>query len=113
MSNLYDTISVLCHNSGMSVSGMAQNIGISKSALSELKSGRSKALSAKSMQKIADYFNVSVDYLLGNEEKQPDVLDQVDLAFYGEYKELDEQEKDVVREMVRQLRRRREEKGSK
>ena len=65
------------------------------------------------MQKIADYFNVSVDYLLGNEEKQPDVLDQVDLAFYGEYKELDEQEKDVVREMVRQLRRRREEKGSK
>lgn len=36
-----------------------------------------------------------------------DVLDEVDVAFYGEFKELDDDDKETVREMVRVMRQRR------
>lgn len=38
---------------------------------------------------------------------EQDILDEVDIAFYGEYKELSDDEKDVVRDMVRVMRERR------
>ena len=38
---------------------------------------------------------------------KPDVLDEVDIAFYGEYKELSEDDKDTIRDMVRVMRERR------
>ena len=37
----------------------------------------------------------------------PSSLDQVDVAFYGDYKELDEKDKETVRDMVRIMRERR------
>lgn len=40
-------------------------------------------------------------------KKQADVLDNVDLAFYGDYKELDEDDKETIRDMVRIMRERR------
>ena len=36
-----------------------------------------------------------------------DVLDQVDVAFYGDFKELNDEEKEAVRDMVRLMRQRR------
>lgn len=113
MSNLYNSIEEQCHSRGVSITQMCKDCGISRASLTDLKMGRIKMLGADKLNKIAAYFGTSVDQLLGNEAPRQDVLDQVDIAFYGEYKELDEQEKDVVREMVRQLRRRREEKEKK
>lgn len=46
---------------------VAKATGISTSTLSEWKNG-SYTPKADKLQKIADYFNVTVDYLLGNEE---------------------------------------------
>ena len=43
----------------------------------------------------------------GQQERQPDVLEQVDVAFYGDFKELNEEEKKAVRDMVRLMRERR------
>ena len=42
-------------------------------------------------------------------EGNPDAvnLDQVDVAFYGEFKELSEEDKETVRDMVRIMRERR------
>lgn len=48
---------------------MCRETNISRSVLSELKSGRTKQLSAKYLPVVADYLDVSVGYLLGNEEK--------------------------------------------
>ena len=42
---------------------------MSKGTLTDLKMGRQKSLSAEKAQKIAAYFDVSVGYLLGEEEK--------------------------------------------
>ena len=33
-----------------------------------------------------------------------DILDEVDIAFYGDFKELDEEQKESVRNMVRLMR---------
>lgn len=47
---------------------MCTDIGISKGLLTDLKMGRRTGVSAVTAQKIAAYFDVSVGYLLGEEE---------------------------------------------
>ena len=64
--------------------------------------GRKKGVSAETAQRLASYFGVTVAYLLGQD--QGDILDQVDVAFYGEFKELNDEEKQAVRDMVRLMR---------
>jgi transcriptional regulator with XRE-family HTH domain len=108
MCNLYERIKTACGRKGISVSAMCLNLGMSKSVMSDLKSGRKKTLSADTLDRIARYLQTSVDYLLGNEAEQPDILDQVDVAFYGDFKELTPEQKEAVRDMVRAMRARRE-----
>lgn len=69
MGSLYETIISLCEEKGIKGGKMCTDIGISKGTLTDLKMGRQKSLSAETAQKIASYFNVSVGYLLGEEEK--------------------------------------------
>ena len=69
MGNLYDTILELCESRGIKGGKMCTDIGISKGLLTDLKMGRRTGVSAVTAQKIASYFNVSVGYLLGEEEK--------------------------------------------
>ena len=40
-------------------------------------------------------------------DHKKDILDEVDVAFYGDFKELDEAQKEAVRDMVRLMRQRR------
>ena len=69
MGNLYDTILTLCESRGIKGGKMCTDIGISKGLLTDLKMGRRTGVSAVTAQKIAAYFDVSVGYLLGEEEK--------------------------------------------
>jgi len=103
MGNLYETIQGLCAQKGIRPGKLCQDLGLSRGLMTDLKMGRKKGVSAQTAQKIAGYFGVSVGMLLGEE----DVLDQVDVAFYGEYQELDEEQKAAVRDMVRAMRLRR------
>ena len=77
MLNLYERIELLCRENGTTVSKMCIEIGISKSTMSELKHGRTQTLSAKTLSKIADYFGVSVDYLMtGKNSSNIKVVDE-------------------------------------
>ena len=105
MGNLYETISALCQQQGIRPGRLCDELGISRGLMTDLKMGRKKSVSAETAQRIASYFGVSVAYLLG--QKEADVLEQVDVAFYGEYKELNEEQKQTVRDMVRLMRQRR------
>lgn len=72
MCTLYERIQALCNSKGVSGSRMCLDLGLSKSTLSDIKSGRKKGVSTATAAKIASYFGVSVDYLLGEEtEKTP------------------------------------------
>ena len=106
MCNLYDRIKAACADRGITVSAMCLQLGMSKSVMSDLHAGRKKTLSSQTLARIAEFLQVSTDSLLGN--PQPDILADVDVAFYGEFKELDESQKEVIRDMVRLMRRRNE-----
>lgn len=105
MDNLYGRINELCEQQNIRPGRLCDELGLSRGLMTDLKMGRKKSVSAQTAQKIAAYFGVSVGYLLG--EAEPDILEQVDVAFYGEYKELNEDEKETVRDMVRLMRQRR------
>ena len=69
MCTLHSRIIELCKEKGISGSRMCLDLGMSKSTLSDLKSGRKKSFTADTAHKIASYLGVSVAYLLGEEEK--------------------------------------------
>jgi transcriptional regulator with XRE-family HTH domain len=67
---LYERINALCKAKGVSGSRMCLDLGLSKSTMSDLKSGRIKGISVPTAQKIAGYFGITVDELHGKEDKK-------------------------------------------
>ena len=113
MANLYESILQLCERNGIRPGRLCDELGISRGLMTDLKMGRKKGVNAETAQKIASYFGVSVGYLLGiggNETAQGSEsvnMDQVDVAFYVDFKELSDEDKETVRDMVRIMRERR------
>ena len=70
MGTLYEKIISLCEEKGIKGGKMCTDIGMSKGILTDLKMGRQSGVSTANAQKIANYFNVSVGYLLGEEEEK-------------------------------------------
>ena len=62
----------LCIKNGTSPNAVAKNLNISSGAVTKWKNGTKP--NDVTLNKIADFFNVSVDYLLGN-ETQPQVIE--------------------------------------
>lgn len=71
MCNLYERIEQLCKNKGISVTKMCREAGVPRANLTELKMGRQQSIGAVAIAKIADYFNVTSDYLVTGKEKAP------------------------------------------
>lgn len=65
MSELYDRINQICKARGTNVTALCKDAGVSRATLSELKAGRTKALSIETVQKLADNLQVSLNFLLG------------------------------------------------
>ena len=70
MGNLYESITALCAKNGIKPGKMCADIGISRGLITDLKMGRKSDITSATAQKIASYFNVSVGYLLGEEEEK-------------------------------------------
>lgn len=68
MYNLYENIHALCKERKITPGGLCGELGFRRSVLSDLKNGRKKSLDTTTLIKIAEYFGVSVDYLLTGEE---------------------------------------------
>ncbi|MEE0801076.1 MAG: helix-turn-helix transcriptional regulator [Gemmiger sp.] len=105
---MYSIFERLLAEHGTTAYRVAKETGISTATLTDWKKGRSTPKVDK-LQKIADYFGVSLDYLCGktDEPNPPDLLDEIDVGFYGEYRELSEDDKEAVRDFVRVMRERR------
>nr|WP_319488505.1 helix-turn-helix transcriptional regulator [uncultured Caproiciproducens sp.] len=78
MLSLYEKIESLCKIRGVNITEMCKNSGASRGSLTDLKMGRKKTLTAETLAKIAEYFNVSIDYLMGNEQKETPTLTNKD-----------------------------------
>lgn len=72
MCDLYNRLSSLCNQMGVSGAKMCRDCGISKSLMSDLKFGRRDTIASDTANRLAKYFGVTVDYILnGEKEKAP------------------------------------------
>lgn len=65
MSTIIETIDRLCEERRIKGSKLCDDLGISRSTLTELRKGRAKSLNIKKATLIANYFDVPLAYLLG------------------------------------------------
>lgn len=100
---------------GMSKAEFYEESGISSASYSQWNTGKYNPSRTK-LQKAAIVLNLDLDYLCygcNDKEKTPtvsgerDILDEVDIAFYGGYKELSEDDQKTIRDMVQLMRARR------
>ena len=110
----FDIFNDLCKMRGISCKRAAEEIGLSNSITTKWKKTGATP-GGDTLQKIASYFGVTTDFLL-DKEKAPTVSDEridmsdIDVAFYGDYKELSDDDKATIRDLVRIMRQRRENK---
>lgn len=72
MANLYENIEKLCKQRGVNVTTMCKESGASRGSLTDLKNGRKQTLKYETLDKIASYFETSVDALVsGNQKENP------------------------------------------
>lgn len=103
MSILYERLFALCQERGITAYRMCKDTGVQPSVMTDLKMGRRQTVKAETAAKIAAYFGVSVDYLLGNEEKEKPTAvkavsdEELKLALFGDATVSDEDFEDVKR----------------
>lgn len=64
----YEIIIDLCKKNNLAVTALEKELGFGRGSIGKLKSGKT---SADRLQKIANYFNVSFNYLLTGENDKP------------------------------------------
>ena len=78
MSELYERISNLCAARGIKVAGLCKATGIQQSVFSDLKMGRQSGLSAKNMVKVANFFEISTEELMGIKKEPVTASDELE-----------------------------------
>lgn len=79
---MYEIFLMLLNERGLKTSDVAKATGLNQTFFSDWKSGKSKRPNVINLQKVADFFGVSVDYLMTGKEPT------VENAFGAEYAEL-------------------------
>ena len=72
---MYEIFEQLLRKHDLSAYKVSKMTGVTQSTLSDWKRGRSTP-KTDTLQKIADYFDVSVDYLMGRESDEPNAIDK-------------------------------------
>ena len=70
MSELYNRIDRLCKERGTNITALCRDSYVARSSLSELNAGRTKTLTLDTAGKLAATLGVSVDELMGVEQKE-------------------------------------------
>ena len=91
---MYEIFARLIEERGLSAYKVSKDTGISQATLSDWKRGRCTPKMDK-LQKLADYFHVSIDYLMGNEPIKRDPMDDLKFALFGEGEITDEMFEEV------------------
>ena len=106
--NTLDKILSLLTEKGIQQKTFAENIGVTKHTITDWKNGRSKSY-MKYIDKIADFFDVSADYLLEKtDDKSPlpkeaiNIFDNVDMNAFSRqlYEQLTKEERKKVQEYI-------------
>lgn len=92
--SFWDQFYTLCQSRGTKPNPVAKELGFSSATVTQWKNG--SIPSSKSVSKIAEYFNVSTDYLLGSETPKEELgeTDQKILMLARKSRELSEEDKE-------------------
>lgn len=108
---MYEIFAQLLEERNVTPYQVSKATGVAQSSLSDWKTGKSKPKIDK-MKKIAEYFNVSVEYLLG-EKKSPAetenkiTFDDFTYAMYNHSADLTDEEKKMLLEMAEFMKKKR------
>lgn len=111
--NGVDRVKAICKERKIPISKLERDLGYANGYIGQLRKG---VFPSNRLMEIAKYLSVSHTYILTGEEteKTPtesgerDIdMSEVDVAFYGEYKELTDDDQKTIRDMVRVMRERR------
>lgn len=80
----------LCESVGKKPNPVASEIGISSATVTKWKNGTPPG--SKSLAKIAEYFNVSTDYLLGKADKSANSLSDNEKELLALFRKLDDRQ---------------------
>lgn len=92
---VYDRIKLLCEQNDISVSRVESILGFGASTI--VKWGNSSP-SADKLKKVADYFNVSIDYLMGRND---DDIDEDIIQLCRAHKKMTPCDRDQMMKMIR------------
>lgn len=100
--NLYDRIKALADTQKISIRRLEENIGFGNGTINRW---RKNTPGVDKLSKVADYFDVSIDYLMGRTEKQTEsrqktISEAIDTAMANDGKELDQHDKDVIKSLI-------------
>nr|DAL08143.1 MAG TPA: SOS-response transcriptional repressor [Caudoviricetes sp.] len=98
MGNLYNRIHSLVLDKGLTDGSACAAVGLPRSTLGSLKTGKTKSLSQKNLKLFAELFKVSVDSLLNEENSVDDLAASVPLAMYdgNQYEQVPEDIKQLA-----------------
>nr|WP_015061891.1 helix-turn-helix transcriptional regulator [Sulfitobacter sp. DFL14]AFK89169.1 hypothetical protein [Sulfitobacter sp. DFL14] len=91
---------------GASFQDVADKIGVSKTHIWELEKGRSENPSLEMLTKLADYFNVTIRYLVGEDVTATD--DQQLEKMFRQVGSLGENDREFLDDMIKNMMKRRQ-----
>lgn len=87
---------------------LAKQLGIGQSSYADWERGK-KNPTQENLMKIAQFFDISLDYLVGNIDEKEDGLDNIELLFRMNSKGLTEEEKEIFKkELIEFMEKRKE-----
>ena len=99
---MYEIYQRLLDEKGLKNADVARATGISNMTLSDWKRGKSVPKSDK-MQKIAEFLNVSVDYLMTGEEKEVPTFSTEHIELISAYDKLSSADKLAIMQIIKSL----------
>jgi len=110
MSSIFgEKLKLLREQKGLKQKELGDILNYVSSAISNYETGRNEP-SMSDLCKIADYFDVSIDYLAGREERNTEVYDMIknqnmdDIIFWRIYKGLNEENKKILKKYAEFLK---------
>lgn len=101
----YDKFKQLCDAKEISVNKACVEIGLSRSVAAKWKSTKAGTPTAETCKKIADYFGVPVDVVLGNEEIDPlQILKDEEKALLHSFRTMTDEQKRMMSVFIKGLK---------
>ena len=96
--SIKERVNDLCKEKGISLNKLEQEIGVASGYLSKLDNP-----GIKTVKLIADYFNVSVDYLMTGEEKEVPTFSTEHIELISAYDKLSSADKLAIMQIIKSL----------